>query len=138
MKKSVVMIVIFILCFSMTGCRSRDNVIKRINADYFTITYGNSFYNARDKVKQETVDFLVEDYNKIKLVGTTNQELNYDKAITIIFINNEQISAQVTIDDKGICWIDANNINTYIIDKESNIYSDLLKVYNEVQEKYES
>lgn len=138
-KNSVIIIIIFILCFSITGCRNRDNVIKPINAEYFTISYGNSGYEAKDKVKQETVDFLVEDYNNIKLNGTTNQEINFDKSITIIFIDNDQISAQLTIDDKGICWIAANNeVNTYILDKKSNIYADLLKVYYEVKGKYKS
>ena len=138
-KNSVIIIIIFILCFSITGCRNRDNVIKPINAEYFTISYGNSGYEAKDKVKQETVDFFVEDYNNIKLNGTTNQEINFDKSITIIFIDNDQISAQLTIDDKGICWIAANNeVNTYILDKKSNIYADLLKVYYEVKGKYKS
>jgi len=121
----------------MTGCRNRDNLIKKINAEYFTIAYGKSIYEAKDKVKQETVDFLVKDYNNIKFVGTTSQEINYDKAITITFINNDKISGQLIIDDKGICQID-NDVNTYIIDKESNIYADLLKVYEEVKGKYES
>jgi len=121
----------------MTGCGNRDNVIKKINAEYFTISYGKSLYEAKDKVKQETVDILVKDYNNIKFVGTTSQEINYDKAITIIFINNDKISGQLTIDDKGICQM-GNNVNTYVIDKESNIYADLLKVYHEVKGKYKS
>ncbi|MBU3201801.1 hypothetical protein LL037_25185 (plasmid) [Clostridium estertheticum] len=136
-KNSVIIIIIFILCFSITGCRNRDNLIKPINAEYFTITYGKSGYEAKDKVKQETVDLLVKDYNNIKFEGTTSQELNYDKAITIIFINNDKISGQLTIDDKGICWMD-NNVNTYIVNKKSNVYLDLLKVYYEVKGKYKS
>jgi hypothetical protein len=152
-KNSAIIIVIFILCFSITGCRNRDNVIKPINAEYFTISYGKSFYEAKDKVEQETVDSLVKDYNNIKFEGTTNQQLNYDKAINIIFFNNDKISGQLTIDDKGICWMDPNNINIddnninnninnnvniYAINKKSNIYADLLKVYYEVKAKYKS
>ncbi|MCB2357240.1 hypothetical protein [Clostridium estertheticum] len=136
-KNSVIIIVIFILCFSMTGCRNRDNVIKKINAEYFRISYGQSLYEAKDKVKQETVDSLVKDYNNIKFVGTTSQEINYDKAINITFIYNDKISGLLIIDDKGVCQID-NDVNRYIIDKESNMYADLLKVYYEVKGKYKS
>ncbi|MBW9154487.1 hypothetical protein [Clostridium estertheticum] len=136
-KNSVIIIVILILCFSMTGCRNRDNVIKKINAEYFRISYGQSLYEAKDKVKQETVDSLVKDYNNIKFVGTTSQEINYDKAINITFIYNDKISGLLIIDDKGVCQID-NDVNRYIIDKESNMYADLLKVYYEVKGKYKS
>lgn len=48
----------------------KNSVIKKINAEYFTIGYGQSLYESKDKVKQETVDFLVKDYNKITFVGT--------------------------------------------------------------------
>jgi len=136
-KISVIMIMIFILCFSIIGCQNRNNVVKKINAEYFTISYGKSLYKAKDRIEQDITDSLVENYNNIKLVGTTNQEINYDRAITIIFIDDDQISGKITIDDKGICRID-DNLENYIVSEVSSIYIDAINVYNDLKEKYES
>ncbi|WP_105616425.1 outer membrane protein assembly factor BamD [Vallitalea okinawensis] len=137
MKRNIfIMIAILTLCLSITACGNAENIVKKIDADDFTISYGKSIYQAKDKLEQKNIDILIENYNKITLDGTTNQEINYDNAITIIFINNDQISGQVTIDDKGICRID-DNIDNYIINKENDIYEDLLKVYLDLKEKYE-
>ncbi len=133
---SIIFIAIFILCFALTGC-GNNNKVKEITAESFTISYGKSIYTAKDKVDQDTIDSLVKKYNDIKLVGTTKQEINYDEAITIIFINNDQISGQVTVDDQGICRIE-ERLDNYSISKESNLYLDALNVYHDLQKNYES
>lgn len=135
MKRTCFITIAFlILCFTMTGCRN-NNSIKDIDAEYFTISYGNSFYDVKDKCEQKTIDLLVFDYNNIKLAGTTNQKINYNKSICITFINNDKISGQVTIDDKGVCRIN-DRLDSYIIDAKSNIYIDAKKVYDDIKEKY--
>lgn len=73
----------------------------------------------------------------IQLVGTTNQEINYDKSISIIFVNNDLISGKVTVDDKGICHI-GDKPDNYIIDTESKIYEDGIKAYEDLKEKSKS
>ncbi|HBX22951.1 MAG TPA: hypothetical protein DEF34_04875 [Desulfotomaculum sp.] len=130
---SITVVVIFTIFFWLAECGSKNNV-KQINAENFTISYGMSTYKAQDKMEQEIVDALVKDYNNIKLDGTTNEEINYDKAITIIFINNDQISGQVTVDDKRICRIEGNK-DSYTISEESNIYPNALKVYQDLKTK---
>lgn len=136
MRTCFITIAILILCFTMIGCRN-NNSIKDINAEYFTISYGNSFYDAKGKCEQKTIDLLVYGYNNIELVGTTNQEINYDKSICITFINNDKISGQVTIDDKGVCRIE-DSLDNYIIDTKSNLYIVAKKVYDDIKEKYAS
>ncbi len=137
MKKTcVITIAILILCSTMIGCSNNNNV-KDTNAEYFTISYGNSFYDAKGKCEQKTIDLLVDAYNNIELDGTTNQEINYDKSICITFIHNNKISGQVTIDDKGVCRID-DRLDNFIIDTKSNLYKDAKNAYDFIKEKYES
>ncbi len=135
--KNISIIAISIICFILVGCENKNNSIKDINAEYYSISYGQSIYDAKDKVDEANVKSLVEKYNNIELTGTTNQEINYDKAITIIFIYKDQISGLVTIDDKGICRID-DDLKNYIISDESNIYEDAVEVYDDLKDNYES
>ena len=87
MKELIVMTGIIILCWTLIGC---NNSVKNIKAQYFTISYGESIYDAMNKIDTETVDLLVNQYNEIELTGTTSEEINYANAITITFIYNDQ------------------------------------------------
>ncbi len=131
-----IIIVLLILSFTMTACKN-DTSVKNINAEYFTISYGSSLYDGQDKCEPKMVDLLVNDYNSIELVGTTNQDINLDKSICITFINKDKISGQVTVDDKGVCHIE-DRPNNYIIDTNSKLYKDAKKVYEDIKEKYRS
>lgn len=129
-KRLLVIIGIFILTWTLI------NSAKNIKAEYFMISYGESLYDALNKVDAETVDLLVDHYNEIELTGTTSEEINYANAIGITFIHNDQISGGITIDDKGICSIDGK-VDNYTISKESKFYEIALEVYYDVKEKYE-
>src|SRR4030095_13339517 len=79
-----------------------NNSAKKIKADYFDIGLGQSLYSGYNKVEKDTVRSLVDAYNEIEYIGQTNQQIDYEKAITIIFIYNDQLSGSLVIDDKGI------------------------------------
>jgi hypothetical protein len=132
-----VAIIISIICIAIIIYKNQNDTLNNIKAEYYNISFGKSYYEGIDKVEQSTTDLLVKDYNKIKIIGTTNQEINYDKSICIIFVNNDQISGQVTIDNTGICHIGGKPDN-YIIDNQSNIYEDGIKAHEELKEKFKS
>ena len=136
MKKiSKTIIVVSIICLAMLFFQRQNDTIPNIKAEYYNISYGNSIYTGMDRVEQTTTKMLLDDYNKIKLIGTTNQEINYDKAICITFVYHNQISGSVTIDDKGICRF-ADKTDIFFIDsRSSNIYKDGIKAFEELKEK---
>lgn len=84
---------------------------------------------------QETVQSLVDAYNQINYIGQTDQEINYEKAISITFIYNDQISGVLVMDDMGIFNISSSPEN-YQIEPNSDIYDRAIKIYNDVKEQY--
>ena len=136
MKKLIVITGIFILCWSLIGC---NNPVKGIKAQYFTISYGETMFDAINRVDTETVDLLVNNYNNIELTSMTTEEINYGHAITITFINNDQISGQITIDDKGIFLINGKNseVENYMIEEDNEFYETALEVFYDLKEDYE-
>ena len=66
----------------------------------------------------------------------TSKEVNYANAISITFIYNDQISGEITFDDKGISNL-TGKVENYTISKDSRFYETALEVYYDVKEKYE-
>ena len=133
LKKFLVLFVILISFFIVRGCNS--NSPNQIKADYFDIGYGQSMYEGYNKVDKKTVQSLVKAYNQIKDIGQTNEEINYDKAVTIHFIYKDQISGSLVIDDKGI-FVLGNRSGNYQIDEKNDIYENALEIYKELKKQY--
>lgn len=112
-----------------------NNSIKKIKADYFDIGLGQSLYSGYKKVEQETVQSLVDAYNQIEYVGQTNQQINYEKAITITFVYNDQISGTLAIDDKGIFHLN-DRVENYQIEPNNDIYEHAIEIYNDLKQQY--
>lgn len=127
------MFILLLAFLIVSGCN--DNSIKQIKADYFNIGFGQSMYEGYDKVDKETVQTLVKAYNQIEYSGQTNQQINYEKAITITFIYNDQISGVLVIDDKGVFHLRGSSEN-YQIDPNNDIYEQAMEVYNDVKKQY--
>lgn len=127
MKKWYSLLSVFILALVLVGCG--DTSVKDIKADYFDIGYGSSLYEGLNKVDEETVKLLVNHYNELKIIGTTTEELNYEEAITIIFVYNDKISGQIVCDDNLICHLSNENGGYYRVSDESQIYETALNVY---------
>ena len=134
MKKWCVLLSIFILVVALVGCSNTS--VKDIKADYFDIGYGSSMYEGLNKVDEETVKLLVNHYNELKTIGTTTEEINFEQAITITFVYNDQISGQIVCDAKSICYL-SNENEYYRVSNDSEIYDVALKIYKDVKEKYE-
>ena len=133
LKKLLIVFVILISFFIVKGFNS--NSPNQIKADYFDIGYGQSLYEGLNKVDKETVQSLVKAYNQIEDCGQTNVEIDYDKALTIHFIYNDQISGTLVIDDMGIFHLGDRSGN-YQIDANNDIYENALDIYNEVKKQY--
>lgn len=131
LKKLIVVFVILISFLIVSRC----NNVNYIKADYFNIGYGMSWYEANNKVDNETVQSLVKAYNQIEYSHQTNEEIDYKKAITIQFIYNDQISGMLVIDDKGIYHL-RNSSENYQIDANNDLYVNALDIYNEVKKQY--
>ena len=132
LKKFLVVFVILILFFIVRGFNS--NSPNQIKADYFDIGYGQSMYEGYNKVDEKTVQSLVKEYNQIKDIEQTNEEINYDKAVTIHFIYNDQISGSLVIDNKGVFLL-GNRSGNFQIDENNDMYEKALKIYKEVKEQ---
>lgn len=118
----------------LVGCSSTS--VKNIKAEYFDIGYGSSLYEGLNKVDEETVELLVNQYNELEIIGTTTEEIDYEQAITITFVYNDQISGQIVCDDKSICYL-SNENEYYRVSDESEIYDIAISVYEDVKEKYD-
>jgi uncharacterized protein YpbB len=125
--------IIVMVCLIVNGCS--DNTVKKIKADYFDIGLGQSLYSGYNKVEQETVQSLVDAYNQIEYIGQTNQQINYDKAITITFVYNDQISGVLVIDNKGIFHL-SDGVKIFQIESNNDIYEQALKIYNDLKQQY--
>lgn len=125
-----IMLIVFLI---VSGCD--DNSVKQIKADYFNIGFGQSLYEGYDKVDKETVQSLVKAYNHIEYSGQTNEQINYEKAITITFIYNDQISGTLVIDDKGTFHL-SDSAENYQIEPNNDIYEQAIKIYNDVKKQY--
>lgn len=130
--RKLLLISIIIMVFFIVS-RFNNNSVKQIKADYFNISYGQSWYEGYKKVDKETVQSLVRAYNQIEYIGQTNQQIN-EKAITITFIYNDQISGILVLDDNGIFHLRDGTIN-YQINPDNNIYEQAIKIYNDLKEK---
>lgn len=133
MRKSLFISTILIVFIIVSGCS--NNSVKEIKADYFDIGLGQSLYSGYDKVEKKTVQSLVDAYNDIKYIGQTNQQINYEKAITITFIYNDQISGTLVIDDKGIFSL-SDSVGNYQIEPNNNIYKQAKEIYNDLKQQY--
>ncbi|WP_277585423.1 hypothetical protein [Psychrobacillus antarcticus] len=127
------MSILLIVFLIVSGCN--DNSVKQIKADYFDIGFGQSLYEGYDKVDKETVQSLVKAYNHIEYSGQTNQQVNYEKAITITFIYNDQTSGSLVIDDMGIYHL-SDSAENYQIEPNNHIYEQAIKIYNDVKKQY--
>lgn len=133
MRKLLFMPFILIVFFIVSGCN--NNSVKQIKADYFDIGFGQSLYEGYNKVDKKTVQSLVKAYNQMEYSGKTNQEISHEKAITITFIYNDQISGTLVIDDKGIFHL-SDSAENYQIDSKNDIYEKAIEIYNDVKKQY--
>jgi len=133
MKRSLFILSIVIIVLIINGCSNKS--VKGIKADYVDIGLGQSLYEGDNKVEQESFQSLVNSYNQLKYIGQTNQQLNYDKAISIIFVYHDKISGTLMIDDKGIFHTDDSTKN-YQIASNNNTYEQALKIYKDLKQKY--
>ena len=133
MRKLLFMSIILIVFIIVSGCNK--NSVKQIKADYFDISFGQSLYQGYNKVDKETVHSLVKAYNQIEYSGQTNQQINYEKAITITFINNDQISGTLVIDDKGIFHL-SDRAGNYQIEPNNDIYEQAIEIHNDLNKLY--
>lgn len=117
----------------VSGCN--DKSVKQIKADYFDIGFGQSLYEGYSKVDEETVQSLVKAYNAIEISGQTNQPINYDQAITITFIHNDQISGAIVLDDKGVFQLH-DSIENYQMETINNLYAQAMEIYKDLKSKY--
>ena len=134
MKKLLFMFILLFAFLIVSGCN--NNSVNQIKADYFNVGFGQSWYEGVNKVDKETVQSLVKDYNQIEYSGQTNQQINYEKAITIQFIYDGQISGILVLDDKGVFHL-RNSSGNYQIEPNNAIYEKTMEIYNEVKKQYE-
>ncbi len=125
---------IIILCFVLVGCKSKDNTIKDIKADSYSMAYEDSIlYFSHGVVDKSNVESLVEKYNNIQLIGTTEQQVSWEKSVGIFFYYKNQNSGQIYIFDNGICSF--NGLDMYNMSDDSDIYDDALQAYKELIKK---
>lgn len=127
------MSLILIVFLIVSGCT--NNSVKQIKADYFNIGFGQSLYEGYNKVDKKTVQSLVKAYNQIEYSEQTNHQINYEKAITITFIYNDQISGTLVIDAKGIFHL-SDSTENYQIEPNNDIYEQAIEIYNDVKKQY--
>ena len=134
-KKYIFITLLIILCFILIICKSKDNTIKDIKADSYSMAYEDSIlYSSKGVVDKSSVDSLVDQYNKIQLIGTTEEEVSLEKSIGIFFYYKNQNSGQIYIFDNGVCSF--NGLDLYSMSDDTDIYENALQAYKELKGKY--
>jgi hypothetical protein len=134
-KRYIFTISIVYLFFVLVGCKSKDNTIKDIKADSYSMAYEDSvLYYSHGVADKSNVESLVEKYNNIQLMGTTEQQVSWEKSVGIIFYYKNQNSGNIYIFDNGICSF--NGFDMYNMSDDSDIYDDALQAYTELKGKY--
>ena len=134
-KKYILISILIILCFILIICKSKDNTIKDIKADSYSMAYEDSIlYSSKDVVDKPSVESLVDQYNKIQLIGTTEDQVNWKKSIGIFFYYKNQNSGQIYIFDNGVCSF--NGLDLYRMSDDTDIYENALQAYKELKGKY--
>ena len=134
-KKYLFITILIILCFILIICKSKDNTIKDIKADSYSMAYEDSIlYSSKGVVDKSSVDSLVDQYNKIQLIGTTEEEVSLEKSIGIFFYYKNQNSGQIYIFDNGVCSF--NGLDLYSMSDDTDIYENALQAYKELKGKY--
>jgi hypothetical protein len=134
MKKSISIMTIIILCITLVGCKNKDRTIKDINADSYNISYEDSLiYISEGIVDKSSVESLVEQYSNIELTGATEQQVNWEKSVCVVFFYKNKIAGQLYIFDNGICSF--NGLDNYTMSEDSNIYDDAIKAHIELKNK---
>ncbi len=132
-RKCVFTMIIIILSFIIVGCKNKDNTIKDIKADSYSMAYEDSLlYYSKGVVDESSVGSLVEKYNNIQLIRTKKQQVSWEQSVGIVFYYKNHISGQIYIFDNGLCSF--NGIEMY--STSDNIYDDALQAYNELKGKY--
>ena len=134
MKKILFMFILLFAFLIVSGCNNTS--VKQIKVDYINVGFGQSWYEGLNKVDKETVQSLVEAYNQIEYFGQSDQKINYEKAITLQFIYNEQISGMLVLDDMGVFHL-RNSSGNYQIEPNNAIYEQTMEIYNDVKKQYE-
>ena len=66
MKRIIkIIIAVSIFCLAIVIYKSQNDTISNIKAEYYNISYGNSYYEGIDNADQNTTEILVNDYNKL-------------------------------------------------------------------------
>ena len=106
-RKLFLMSILLLLFLFVSSCKNES--VKQIKADTIDIGLGQSLYEGYNKVDKETVQSLVKNYNQIEYIGQTNEQINYEKAITITFIYNDQISGTIVLEDTSAHSMDQSS-----------------------------
>jgi hypothetical protein len=137
MKKSISIMTIIILCIALVGCKNKDSTLKDIKADSYNISYEDSLiYNSKGIVDKSSVESLVKQYNIIELTGATEQQVNWENSVCIVFFYKNKKTGQIYIYDNGICSF--NGLDNYTMSDDSNIYDDAIKAHKELKNKSQS
>lgn len=130
----IITIIILVLCSAIAGCSNTNKYIKNIKADDIIISYEQSTYKSYGRLDRKTINGLIYDYSKLEMCGTTTKDIDYDKAISIIFNYEGQTIAQAVVDPSGICHLNTNKKNlTY--NTNSELYDEGLRVYKELKKE---
>lgn len=116
------------LAFILAACSNNG---AAITADSIDIGYGNRIYTD-PQLDDKTIDALVASYNDLTYDHETSEELNYENAMTLIFVANDQISGTLVIDDHGVFEVKGSS-SRYELTDGHDVYTQALDVFQQLQ-----
>lgn len=126
MKKRQIAVIAFAAGLALTLIDGTSDTLK---ADELTIGYGDTLYT-NPNVPDDKIQALVHAYNKMERVGEAAQSINMDDAVTVTFIQNDQIAAQLVIDSNGVFQTKDNVKPSNIAD--DTIYALAMSIFDDV------
>lgn len=137
-KITIFILILLALAFVLVGIS--DSVFKTLKVDYIDIGLGEDFYEGKGKISTKNAISLMKAYQDIEFSETTTDEIDYESAITITFINNDQIKGYIIIDENGL--FESDYINRKYGDgqrgvvEKDHFYKLALKNYEEIKAQY--
>jgi hypothetical protein len=132
MKKKFLLIIISILFIGISGCFKHNSYFKIENADSVTIFHGASSY-VFVSTDKEIIKLISKNLNDLSF-KKTNAQMNAFSMFTINISNDKGSLAQLSVDEKGVFYID-DTADCYKVNSGEFDYDYIQDIYMKGEQK---
>lgn len=121
---------ILMLSLLLVGCTNSKYKIEHIQAEQIVISYSKAIWT--NHATAEEVGSLVEQFNELKILGTTNHNFDPENTVSVIFYNKDKQITSISIDENNICNI---NGQLYYLEDNNGFYDMGLSIFKQISDR---